>query len=85
MNLPSASPDATAPTYPDCTDVPDRPLVHSYCSLWGPTFNADIEVKFWIGTEVLPYDVAQRRVHTTGELAVNESTSSRVHGVMPGA
>ena len=35
-------------TYPDCPDVPDRPRVHSYCSLCGPKFNADIEVKFWI-------------------------------------
>ena len=37
-------------TYPNCRDVPDQPRVHSYCSLCGPKFNADIKVKFWVST-----------------------------------
>jgi len=34
--------------YPSCPDSPDVPRNHQYCSLCGPKFNKDIEVKFWV-------------------------------------
>ena len=34
--------------FPDCPDRPDRLRMHSYCSLCGPKFNADIAVAMWL-------------------------------------
>merc|ERR1711865_986475 len=34
--------------YPACPDAPDVPRNEQYCSLCGPKFNKDIEVKFWV-------------------------------------